>query len=33
MIKFVGCDKVACRCVIRTTHGLPCACELVVFQL
>ncbi len=25
---YVGIDKSACGCLIRKTHGLPCACEL-----
>lgn len=32
-IKFVGCDKDACGCFIRTTHGLPCACELACLRI
>ncbi|OVA05760.1 Ovarian tumor [Macleaya cordata] len=27
-----GMTKADCRCVVRSTHGLPCACELVRFQ-
>ncbi|KAK7393758.1 hypothetical protein VNO78_22322 [Psophocarpus tetragonolobus] len=27
-VKIVGADKSVCGCTIRTTHGLPCACEL-----
>ena len=26
----VGIDKIACGCITRTTHGLPCACELAM---
>jgi len=26
-VKFVGFDKKKCGCVLRYTHGLPCACE------
>lgn len=32
-VKFVGASKDACGCFIRTTHGLPCACQLVGFQI
>ncbi|XP_073219768.1 uncharacterized protein [Cicer arietinum] len=28
-VKYVGIDKSECRCTIRRTHGLPCACEIV----
>lgn len=31
-VKRVGADKVTCLCFIRTTHGLPCACELSNLQ-
>ena len=27
-IQYVGVDKSACGCELRSTHGLPCACEL-----
>lgn len=27
-VKYVGIDKSACGCIMRTCHGLPCACEL-----
>ena len=27
-VQFVGFDKKKCGCVLRKTHGLPCACEL-----
>jgi len=27
-IKLIGFDKKKCDCVLRHTHGLPCACEL-----
>lgn len=33
MIKFVGCDKTTCGCFIKTTHGLPCVCELAGYQI
>ena len=26
--KKVGTDKGACRCVVQTTHGIPCACRV-----
>ncbi|KAK9098417.1 hypothetical protein Syun_025462 [Stephania yunnanensis] len=29
----VGLDKAICRCVLRVTHGLPCAHEIVVHLL
>lgn len=32
-VKFVGASKDACGCFIRTTRGLPCACQLVSFQI
>ena len=28
-VNFVGFDKKKCGCVLRYTHGLPCACELL----
>jgi len=27
-VKVIGFDKKKCGCVLRHTHGLPCACEL-----
>jgi len=27
-VKVIGFDKKKCGCVLRYTHGLPCACEL-----
>jgi len=27
-VTYVGIDSSHCGCVIRTTHGLPCPCEL-----
>jgi len=27
-LKWVGFDKEQCGCTLRSTHGLPCACEL-----
>jgi len=27
-VSYVGIDSSHCRCVMRTTDGLPCACEL-----
>ncbi|XP_058783987.1 uncharacterized protein LOC131658740 [Vicia villosa] len=32
-VKFVGASKQRCGCYIRTTHGLPCACQLVGYQI
>ncbi|GAU25032.1 hypothetical protein TSUD_155060 [Trifolium subterraneum] len=32
-VKYVGIDKCSCRCIIRTTHGLPCACELAKYSM
>nr|XP_027191085.1 uncharacterized protein LOC101490420 isoform X2 [Cicer arietinum] len=32
-VKMVGIDKIKCGCSIRTTHGLPCACELAYLQI
>ncbi|XP_073222592.1 uncharacterized protein [Cicer arietinum] len=32
-VKIVGTDKTICGCSIRTTHGLPCACELAKLQI
>lgn len=31
--KYVGIDKCSCHCTIRTTHGLPCACELARYSM
>jgi alpha-glucosidase len=28
----VGRDKVACGCALRSSHGLPCACELARYK-
>jgi len=30
-IECVGLDKARCGCTLRSTHGLPCACELASF--
>ena len=27
-VSYVGIDSSRCGCVMRITHGLPCACEL-----
>ena len=27
-VSYVGISNCRCGCVMRTTHGLPCACEL-----
>ena len=27
-VSYTGIDSSRCGCVMRTTHGLPCACEL-----
>jgi len=27
-VNYVGIDNSRCGCIIRTTHGLPCACEI-----
>lgn len=32
-VKFIGSEKDACGCFIRTTHGLPCACQLAGIQI
>jgi len=32
-VKYVGIDKCSCRCTIRKTHGLPCACELARYSM
>ncbi|XP_058763165.1 protein FAR1-RELATED SEQUENCE 5-like [Vicia villosa] len=31
--KFAGASKERCGCYIRTTHGLPCACQLGGYQI
>ncbi|XP_052171545.1 uncharacterized protein LOC127787527 [Diospyros lotus] len=33
MAQKIGVDKVACRCVIRSTHGLPCAHEIAELMM
>ena len=30
-VSYVGVDNSCCGCVMRTTHGLPCACELATY--
>ncbi|XP_027191682.1 uncharacterized protein [Cicer arietinum] len=32
-VKIVGTNKTKCGCSIRTTHGLPCSCELAKLQI
>ncbi|XP_073219851.1 uncharacterized protein [Cicer arietinum] len=32
-VKYVGIDQNECRCTIRTTHGLPCACEIAKYSM
>ncbi|XP_027190455.1 uncharacterized protein [Cicer arietinum] len=32
-VKYVGIDQTECRCTIRTTHGLPCACEIAMYSM
>ncbi|XP_073225751.1 uncharacterized protein [Cicer arietinum] len=32
-VKYVGIDQTECRCTIRTTHGLPCACEISRYSM
>ncbi|XP_027912854.1 uncharacterized protein LOC114172722 isoform X2 [Vigna unguiculata] len=32
-IKTIGTDSSICGCTIRTTHGLPCACELARYNI
>ncbi|XP_004506266.1 uncharacterized protein [Cicer arietinum] len=32
-VKYVGVDKSECRCTIRRTHGLPCACEIARYSM
>ncbi|XP_020216699.1 PKS-NRPS hybrid synthetase CHGG_01239 [Cajanus cajan] len=31
-VKTIGIDSSICGCTIRTTHGLPCACELARYS-
>ncbi|XP_073224916.1 uncharacterized protein [Cicer arietinum] len=32
-VKYVGIDKSECRCTVRRTHGLPCACGIVRYSM
>ena len=32
-VHYVGKNPSRCGCVMRTTHGLPCACELSKYSL
>jgi len=32
-VKVIGFDKKKCGCVLRHTHGLPCACELARYSV
>nr|XP_004506520.1 uncharacterized protein LOC101493240 [Cicer arietinum] len=32
-VKYVSIDQTECRCTIRTTHGLPCACEIARYSM
>ncbi|XP_073225562.1 uncharacterized protein [Cicer arietinum] len=32
-VKYVGIDQTECCCTIRTTHGLPCACEIARYSM
>ncbi|XP_027189389.1 uncharacterized protein [Cicer arietinum] len=32
-VKYVGIDQTECRFTIRTTHGLPCACEIARYSM
>ncbi|KAJ1440393.1 FAR1-related protein [Sesbania bispinosa] len=32
-INYVGVNSSACDCTLRTTHGLPCACQLARYAL
>ncbi|XP_073225757.1 PKS-NRPS hybrid synthetase cheA-like [Cicer arietinum] len=32
-MKYVGIDKFECRCTVRRTHGLPCACEIARYNM
>jgi len=31
-VRHVGIDSECCGCVLRHTHGLPCACELARYD-
>ncbi|XP_052209388.1 PKS-NRPS hybrid synthetase cheA-like [Diospyros lotus] len=33
LVEKIGVDKVACGCVIKMTHGLPCAHEIAEFMM
>ncbi|CAK8536513.1 unnamed protein product [Lathyrus sativus] len=32
-VDYVGTNKEKCRCTLRTTYGLPCACELTGYRI
>ncbi|CAK8570643.1 unnamed protein product [Lathyrus sativus] len=32
-VDYVGTNKEICRCTLRTTYGLPCACELTGYRI
>jgi len=32
-VKYVGIDRSRCGCIMKTTHGLSCACELARYVL
>ena len=32
-VSFAGIDSSRCGCVMRTTHGFPCACELTRYVI
>ncbi|XP_073225671.1 uncharacterized protein [Cicer arietinum] len=32
-VKYVGIDQTECCCTIRTTHGLPYACEIPMYSM
>jgi len=32
-VKHVDFDSECCACIVRRTHGLPCACELAGYDL
>lgn len=32
-VSYVGNDKDVCCCILRKTHGLPCACELAGYKM
>ncbi|CAK8535102.1 unnamed protein product [Lathyrus sativus] len=32
-VDYVGTNKGICRCTLRTTYGLPCACELTRYRI